>query len=461
MRQVFIIALTIVKFLNSLLKKPPNPHTYKAKFVTETKVLSRYNYGFCLTGKRRLSIKHSYENGLVFGGTGSGKSSVVLIPSILSMKGNMVIHDPSGELYQQTAGHLYTKGYQVLCLNFTNPDMSIGFNPLKHVHNSSDAGKLATLLIQTSLGVNSESFWNLQAISLMTTAIELILPEPVQLRTLKSVQSLLQSILSTPDTVLKYAEAHPIERVRKSYHAFAGLEEKLRTNILATALASLTALNDEIIAQVTSVDTWDMQSLRTGKVAVFVQNPLTERDYLSALTSVFFETLWKYVFHALPKKTDRSVFFLIDEASSLYLPNLSLVVSNLRKYQSGLMLVWQNYNQMVHLYGSAQANTIASNCLAKLYLSGQPLDTARSLEATLGQYEFKDEEGTRHIRPLMTAPEIRMMPRSNGILICSNYPPIKTKLIPYYKQWRLRRRTTVPLPKITRRIPHNLIHLNL
>ncbi len=461
MRRGIKIARTVIKFFISLFKTPPNPHAYKAKFIKETNVLSRYNYGFCLTGKRKLSIKQSHQNALVIGGTGSGKSSVVLISSLLTMKGNLVAHDPSGELYGKTAGYLHSKGYQVLRLNFTNPAISIGFNPLKHVRNSSDAGKLATLLIQTSLGGSSENFWNLQAISLLTTAIELLLPEPLQLRTLKSVQSLLQSILSAPEKVLRFVESHPSKRVKKSYQAFVGLEDKLRTNILATALAALTPLNDEMIAKTTSVNTWDMTSLRTGKIVLFVQNPLTEMAYLSSLTSIFFETLWKYVLSSLPKRTDQDIFFLIDEASSLYLPSLSLVVSNLRKFRSGLMLVWQNYNQMVHLYGEAQAHTIASNCLAKLYLSGQSLDTAQSLEAVLGRYEFKDEEGNRHIRPLMTASEIRIMPQNRGLLICSNYRPIKAKLVPYYKRWLLRRRTALSPPKTIRHIPHKLIYLNL
>ena len=71
---------------------------YSADFIPAGKVLYSNERGFCLTGDKCLSIKDSYSNCLIFGGSGSGKSSRVLIPSILKMAGfsSLVIHDPSG-----------------------------------------------------------------------------------------------------------------------------------------------------------------------------------------------------------------------------------------------------------------------------------------------------------------------------------------------------------------------------
>ena len=274
------------------------------------------------------------------------------------------------------------------------------------------------------------------------------------------MQTILKRILSDEEAVERFISKSKDEQVKNDYLAFRGYEEKLRTNIVATALSVLTPLNDDSIAKVTSVNTWDITKLRSTKLALYIQNPLTDMAYLSSLTSIFFETLWRYVMGKLPQKDDRDVFFLIDEAFSLYLPSLSVTVANVRKYRAGVMLVLQNFNQLVHLYGKPEADTIASNCLTKLYLSGQALESAKMLESILGKYEYKDEEGNRHIRPLMTSSEIRMLSHKNGLLIRSNLPPIKAKLKPYYKRWHLSRRSKLPSPKTTRHIPHNLIHLN-
>ena len=53
---------------------------YNADFTSQGTLLSRRHGGFCLTGRRNLTVKHSYQNALIIGGTGTGKSSVVLIP---------------------------------------------------------------------------------------------------------------------------------------------------------------------------------------------------------------------------------------------------------------------------------------------------------------------------------------------------------------------------------------------
>lgn len=439
----------------------PEPTPLRASFIPERNLLSRRHSGFCLTGKRNLSPKLSYQNAVIFGQTGTGKSSIVLLPSLFSMQGSFIVHDNSGELYTKSASYLHSKGYRVLRLDFSNPEVSIGFNPLKRIQTSSDAQKLATSLIYTSFGQHGEQFWNLQAIALLSILIQVLLTQPLYVRTLKSVQAMLQTHLAAPEKLHHFVFAHASPQIRVAYEAFAGYEEKLRTNIVASALAALTHMHDESIARVTSVDTWDMKTLRTQKTALFIQNPVTEQAYLSTLTSIFFEQLWKTFMHALPEKRDLDTFFLIDEASSLYLPSLATTIANIRKFRGGLMLILQNFQQLVHVYGQAQASTIVSNCFAKVYLTGQPLETSVELEQTLGKFEYTDKKGRRIIRPLMTAREIRMMPKNKALLLCGNHAPIKATLIPYYKRRKYRKYAMMSPPNQIPQIPSNLIYLNL
>src|SRR5882724_3077415 len=122
---------------------------YNADFIPADKVLSTNAKGFCLTGNKSLSIKDSFSNALVFGGTGSGKSSRVLIPSILKMAGSssLCIHDPSGELFEKTSGAIKQLGYTVKVLNYANADYSENFNPLYRVHSISDCKRISKLLV--------------------------------------------------------------------------------------------------------------------------------------------------------------------------------------------------------------------------------------------------------------------------------------------------------------------------
>ena len=48
---------------------------YTADFTSELgSILSSYNHGFCLTGRKNLKVKDSYQNALIIGGTGLGKT---------------------------------------------------------------------------------------------------------------------------------------------------------------------------------------------------------------------------------------------------------------------------------------------------------------------------------------------------------------------------------------------------
>jgi len=128
-----ILEYIFEKFLD-LLTGPKPSHKYEARFIPENSVLSKRYKGFCINGKYNLSLKDSYQNALIIGGTGTGKSSVILIPSMYTMQGSMIIHDPSSELFLKSSGRLKERGYKVQILNFADAQYSVGFNPLARVH---------------------------------------------------------------------------------------------------------------------------------------------------------------------------------------------------------------------------------------------------------------------------------------------------------------------------------------
>jgi len=225
------------------------------------------------------------------------------------------------------------------------------------------------------------------------------------------------------------------------------------TSISATALAALNIFEDEQVARVTSVDTLDMESFRSQKVVLYVQAPTIDMKYYAPLTSVLMEQMFGKMMSRIPDKKDENVFFLLDEAASLTMPSLPITISNIRKYHAGLMLLYQDFNQVIQNFGKNDAETIRSNSFAKLYFTGQTLETARALETTLGKYNYDDENGIKRTRPLMTADEIRTMPIDKALLICGHHRPIITDMIPYYKNRRLNAKTIYKPVVTTGEIP--------
>lgn len=424
---------------------------YTAEFASQWSLLSPWNKGFCITGNKNLSLKDSYQNALIFGSTGTGKGVCVCIPTIFSMQGSFIIHDPSGELFQKTAGYLKEKGYEIKQLNFSNPDASSGFNPLQRTNSSSEIQKVANLLVQNALGGkgnNKDPFWNNQAVSLIAMLITLLKKQDEQFQNLYNVRLLLNAMGGNPEQVDKLFSNHADENLFSEYKSFLSADDKVVSGTVATCKAALQTFSDEAIARVTSTDSIDMQEFRNKPTALFIQNSVADQKYYSTLTSIFFEQFFSFVLSRFPQEKEQDIFFLIDEASSLNLPTLPLAVANVRKHRAGIMLIVQDFSQLVHNYGRYEADAIKSNCFAKLYFTGQNLETSKELEQILGKYEYKDKEDRKVIRSLMTNNEVRTMKENRAILIAGHHAPVLVRLHPFYKSIRYNRYSLISPPEI-------------
>ena len=60
-------------------------HAYNASFGTASEYLSRFNHGIAVTGNKAITKKLSHTNVALFGPTGSGKSTIVIISSAISL----------------------------------------------------------------------------------------------------------------------------------------------------------------------------------------------------------------------------------------------------------------------------------------------------------------------------------------------------------------------------------------
>ena len=115
LNKIFTISVEVLEFSFDLLIQlfadtPQKKKGYNAGFVSAGTLLSSFNYGFNLTGNRQLSVKKSFENSMVVGGSGRGKSSAIILPTLFSTNGSFIINDPSGELFAKSSMHLKNRG---------------------------------------------------------------------------------------------------------------------------------------------------------------------------------------------------------------------------------------------------------------------------------------------------------------------------------------------------------------
>lgn len=431
------------------LVKSNRREQFNSDFMPAGKELSSNETGFCLTGNLSLTKHNSFSNAIAFASSGGGKSSCVLIPSILKMTdSSLIVNDPSKELLLKTVSAKIAQGYTVKVLNYTDPLYSERFNPLRRITTISQVKKMSKLLITASLGnANKDKFWDLAAENLLTIFIRFTifhsLPEK---HTLYNVLQLLETFSGTPESVDALFVSIKIkdEELFAQYKSTVGTEGKMLSSIVATAKTALSIFADPEVAEVTSDDTIAFEEYRNKRVILYINNNVQDLKYYSAITAIFFEQFFGFLMHQLPEKKDLPIFFLVDEASSLYLQNLPVVISNIRKYNSGLLFLYQSQHQLMDMYGVSAARNIITNCFARVYFPNQPPEVCRELEALGGKYEFTDEENIKRVRQLITMDEIRIM-KNEAIILCGNSPLIKAKLVPYYEQRKLLAQTELPV----------------
>lgn len=98
-----------------------------------------------VNGKYQIGMKDEFHC-LIIGTTGSGKTSIFLVPTIRIFghsgeKPCMVISDPKGELYTKTSRILEDEGYRVITLDLRDPFSSTRWNPMEHAYEIYHKGK--------------------------------------------------------------------------------------------------------------------------------------------------------------------------------------------------------------------------------------------------------------------------------------------------------------------------------
>ncbi|HVW97071.1 MAG TPA: type IV secretory system conjugative DNA transfer family protein [Mucilaginibacter sp.] len=434
---------------------------FSADFGSELNIASRFNKGFLISKHRKLTRRKSFENILLSGPTGSGKTTRLLLKNLYSLKNcSLIINDPSKELFLLASGYL-CQFFTIRTLNFSDSTISSGFNILSRIQKPNDVNKVAHLLVASSLdkGNSSDPFWSLQSKTLLQIFIRLILHQPKEYRNMANVLHVMNYFAAHPKKVDVWIAKTGDAKLILDYKALISTPEKTLQNIVASAKAALQLFDDPEIATTTAHDSIDFDQLRRTPTIIFLHNTVSDQKYVSILNSIFFEQLYGHVLQHLPDKNELDLFVILEEASSLYTPLLPLALANCRKHRVGTFVCVQSPGQLKTMYKD-EAENIASNCVTKIYLPGQTsMEVLRDLETLSGKCIYIDQKKQERVKPLLTVDEIRLLPENRTLILYGNQPFIKGRTSPYYKSLKYRRYANIPPVPLAGDIPAEPIAL--
>jgi len=424
-----------------------------ASFGKEGSLISSYNDGLSVTGTKFLTPEKSKEHLLYFGPSGSGKSTVCLVPSALNIAkskhypSSMIINNPAGDFMNMEAYFLHL-GYKVYCFDPNNKNRSIYYNPLARIRSKSDIHKVAKMLVSKG-GNKQPDFWDLKSIELISLLIEFLHHHAPRVhQNVANVFFLLQNLAGDESVMNNLFASESTKQEWLTYRTIIANSANTKASIISSAMAHLSFIgNSPELSNITSVDTFDFSRLYSEKIVLFLNVPTMDMPYYAPILGLFFDQLFSELFRNIPKKGDSDLYLLIDELSSIPIPNLSVVISNARKYFS-LLGILQSESQLTESYGENNSRTILNNA-TKVYMTGLNEECER-ISRALGEYEYytdKEKKNTK-VRALMTPSEIRQMPRDRVIVIPNGgLAPLYCKIKPFYKIRKYIRAMTMEYPE--------------
>ena len=424
---------------------------------------SDYNYaGFpIISNGDKFWVDDDDTHNIVIGSTGTGKTQCVIHPlvKILAKKGeSMIVTDPKGEIYRESAGLLKEKGYQIIVLNFRDPQRGNTWNPLNLPYKLYKAGNTdksmellddlaANILYDDAGGASKDPFWEKTSadyfVGLALGLFEDAKEEEINLNSISLMTTVGEERFGGRSTYIKeyFNGKDPAGAAYTSASGTITAPEETKGSILSTFKQKIRLFaSRENLSEMLSQNDFDIDSIGKQKTAVFMIIQDEKKTY-HALATIFikqvYESLIDVAQHSdkgqLPVRTN----FILDEFQNMPpLKDITTMVAAARSRHIRLTMIVQNFAGLEATYNKEIAQTIRSNCTNLLYLLTTELSALKEISELCGEKMVKVGSGEKEreeARPLITVADLQKMKQFEAIVIRTRLNPYKTRLTPNFE----------------------------
>ena len=411
----------------------------------------KYEFGGIplIVKQNELWVDDGESHSLIVGATGSGKTSCMVQPlvNILAKKGeSMIITDPKGEIYRNNYEYLKAKDYNIVVLNFREPQRGNAWNPLTLPHaflKEGNSDKSNELLRDLALNILSEEktddpFWQNTASDFFTGLAQGLFqdvkdPRQINLNSIILMLTVGEKRLGSSTYMKEYfgskdeknsAYINASGTVNAPNETQGGIISVFRQRVNIFAMA-------ENLSEMLSYSDFDLKDIGRKKTAVFLVIQDEKKTY-HALATIFIKQCYESLIDVAQGNPNGMLKvrtnFILDEFANLpALKDVTTMITAARSRQIRFNLIIQNFAQLNQVYGADEAETIKGNCANTIYLLSSELKSLEEISKLAGDRKIKTKD-KEEVRPLISVAELQRLKFKDAILLKHRCSPFKTTL---------------------------------
>jgi len=399
-------------------------------------------------------VDNSEYHSLVIGATGSGKTQTVILPLVHSLakaKESMIITDPKGEIYEKTSNMLRSRGYQILLLNFRDPQNGNAWNPMTlpyEMYKSGNQDKAIELLDDLALNIlyddsnkNADPFWEKTSADYFSGValglFEDAKPEEININSISLATTVGEEKFGGSTYIKEYfAAKDPASPAAINASSTIMAPSETKGSILSVFKQKVKLFaSRENLSEMLSHSDIDLESIGERPTAVFIVIQDEKKTYHSLVTILLkqiYETLIAVAQRHGGKLPVRTNFLLDEFANMPPLKDVTTMITAARSRAIRFTMIIQNFAQLDSVYGKEDAETIRGNCGNTIYLITTELKALEEISKMCGEVKSKKDDKTAST-PLVTVSDLQRMKQFEVIILRMRRQPFKTKFTPYFK----------------------------
>ena len=407
------------------------------------------------------------RNIAVFGASGTMKSRAVIRNALfqaLRRGESVVVTDPKGELYADTAELYRQNGYEVKIFNLVEPQHSDSWNCMADLGGDTLMAQVLTnVIIGNTSSVKGDHFWDNGEGNLLKALVLYVDRDKTRDAKTKHLPTVYRMLTQNSEAqITAIFEKLPLDHpARAPYNLFAQASDTVRSGIILGLGTRLQVMQNKAVQAITGRSDIDLSLPGKSKCAYFIV--LSDQDTTMAfLSSLFFSFLFikltRYADSRPERRCDVPVNLILDEFNNVGRiggaedsSDFARSLSVCRSREIRVMLAVQSLGQLQNRYPNNLWAEIIGNCDVQLmlgcaddvtaeYFSGRSGDMSIEVNSTMTvrktlavaqiipQYRHTEGQGRRR---LLTPDEVLRLPNDEMLCVIRGSNILKLKKFDY------------------------------